>query len=97
MKPETTPTVAAILCQETLFRRYAAAVLEGRIVNADASPLPLTPTLPPSTPEATVHFLRAECRILSRKELATNEGARRRFAALRTEYDAWRGKIGQPR
>ncbi len=41
-------------------------------------------------------FVRAHCGIDSRRALATNAWAARIFDTLRTEFDAWRGKIGTP-
>lgn len=38
-------------------------------------------------------FVRTHCGVKSRRELATNGAAARRFDALVTEYDAWRGAI----
>ena len=41
-------------------------------------------------------FIRGYCGVSSRRELATNSAAACKFAQLRTEYDAWRGKISRP-
>lgn len=41
-------------------------------------------------------FIRHHCAISSRRDLATNAVAARLFDTLRTEYDAWRGKIAAP-
>lgn len=42
-------------------------------------------------------YLRDCCRIESRRELNTNHGALQAFQRLRTEFDAWRGKIANQR
>ncbi|TNF19172.1 MAG: hypothetical protein EP318_15570 [Rhodobacteraceae bacterium] len=42
-------------------------------------------------------FLRRECGIASRRELNTDPAAREAFDRLRTEVDAFTGKIPQPR
>lgn len=42
-------------------------------------------------------FVRHHCAVSSRAELTTDAAAGRRFEALRTEYDAWRGKLAPPR
>ncbi|WP_318011033.1 hypothetical protein [Pseudosulfitobacter pseudonitzschiae] len=74
---------AGILCNEPQFQIFAGMRCIG-----------------PNTklcPSATAEYLRTVCKIKSRRELETDEGAATRFAALRTEFDAWRGRIAQPR
>jgi len=48
-------------------------------------------------PSATAEFIRRECKVASRADINTNPAAQRRFAQLRTEFDAWRGKIADQR
>lgn len=45
---------------------------------------------------APADFVRTHCGITSRRDLASDPFARDKFDRLRTEYDAWRGKIGTP-
>jgi hypothetical protein len=42
-------------------------------------------------------YLRRFCDIQSRRDLATNIDARARFRILRTEFDAWTGRIASQR
>jgi len=46
---------------------------------------------------AAAEYLRARCGVTSRRDLDTNPEAATRFAALLTDFDAWRGKIAAPR
>jgi hypothetical protein len=48
-------------------------------------------------PGAAAEFLRRQCGITSRRELDTNETAARKFRALMTDFDEWRGFIQQRR
>lgn len=74
-------TQAGILCNDIRFRRYAAGAcdLPGQTFCASAS----------------AEFLRGFCAITSRRELNTSPAAAARFDALRTEFDAWAGKIAR--
>ncbi|MEO0765179.1 MAG: hypothetical protein AAFY75_04105 [Pseudomonadota bacterium] len=81
--PAKLPTRAAILCGEHAFRVFVA----GRL---DLGPVPVTV-------EAAAEYMRTACAIKSRRELAKNADAAQRFEALRTDFDAWRGRIGQHR
>ena len=47
----------------------------------------------PGEPRA---FVIGWCRIVSRRELGTDQNAAERFQHLRSEYDAWRGAIPKP-
>lgn len=49
------------------------------------------------TPSAAAEYLRYYCQIDSRRQLATNAKALHKFNALRTDFDAWTGKIATPR
>lgn len=73
---------AGILCNDQRFQRFAAerCGMEGRQLNASA----------------TAEFLRSYCKIGSRRELAASHDAQKRFQTLRTEFDAWIGKIATP-
>ncbi|WP_181892986.1 hypothetical protein [Falsiruegeria mediterranea] len=46
---------------------------------------------------AAAEYLRKFCGIDNRREFETNQTAREKLAILRTEYDAWRGVIPNPR
>lgn len=74
---------AGILCNDPQFQRFAAirCGAPGDLFNATAS----------------AEYLRNICRIKSRRELADNEEAQLRFQKLRTDFDAWAGRIAQPR
>lgn len=69
---------AGILCNDEAFRRYVAARID--------APGAVMPSV-------AAAFLRRHCQIPSRRDLATNPAAAARFEALRTEFDAWRGRI----
>lgn len=77
------PQQAGILCNEPQFQRFAGI----RCIGPNAE----------LCPGAAAEYLRTVCHIKSRRELENDEGAATRFAALRTEFDAWRGRIAQPR
>jgi len=74
---------AGILCNEPRFQQFAGsrAVKSGIQFN----------------PQATAEFLRVFCGIASRRDLNTNAAARDKFNILRTEFDAWTGRIPTPR
>lgn len=74
---------AGILCNDKQFRTFAAhrSGMTGQTFN----------------PTAAAHYLRRACDINSRAHLNTNKDAAMKFAHLRTEFDAWRGKIATPR
>lgn len=50
-----------------------------------------------ATESMAAETLRQRCAIASRRFLNTVPDARRRFEAIRTDFDAWRGKISKPR
>ncbi|MDN5786525.1 hypothetical protein [Pseudorhodobacter sp.] len=70
---------AGILCADQMFRRFAAerAGLPGQAFAVSAA----------------AEYLRKYCQIDSRRDLNTIRAARVKFDHLRTEFDAWRGKI----
>ena len=74
---------AGILCNDETFRRFVK-------VRIDA------PTAAPVTVSAAAEYLRRACGIASRRDLNTDPDARARFEALRTDFDAWRGRIAAP-
>ncbi len=49
------------------------------------------------TPLACAEYIKRQCRVQSRKDLNTSEAAATRFAAIRTDFDAARGKLPTPR
>jgi len=74
---------AGILCNDPRFQKFAAqqAGYPGRSFNTSAA----------------AHFLRMECGVNSRRDLNSDQSAKTRFQILRTEFDAWTGKIATPR
>lgn len=74
---------AGILCNDPQFQRFAAT----------RSGMPNQQF----TASASAQYLRDCCRIDSRTALNTSPAAQSQFAALRTDFDAWSGKIAQPR
>jgi len=73
------PQQAGILCNDPQFQKFAATRcgMKGQSFN----------------PPAAAEYLRDACQIDSRRDLATNPKAAEQFQRLRTEFDAWRGKI----
>lgn len=74
---------AGMLCNDEQFQRFAN--LQERQTNT------------PTSTGFAAEFIRTKCGIRSRKQLNENQDAAARFAALRTDFDAWRGKIQTPR
>lgn len=74
---------AGILCNDARFRQFAAH--RSGFPGGEFSP------------EAAAEFLRHQCKVTSRRHLDSDQTAERRFQALRTEFDAWTGKIATPR
>ena len=74
---------AGILCNDPRFQRFAASRygMQGEQFS----------------PSAAAQYLRDCCQIDSRKQLTTSEAAQQKFQILRTEFDAWTGKIATPR
>ncbi|ETA54004.1 hypothetical protein [Ponticoccus alexandrii] len=69
---------AGILCGQERFREFAASRLQ--IPGAVSS-------------AAAGEFVRRECDVTSRADLDHYGDAAARWQTLRTEYDAWRGRI----
>jgi len=76
-------TRAGILCNSPEFRRFAA-------MQCGLSHQQFTPA-------AAAEFLRQKCEITSRRVLNYSPRAEARFDALRTDFDAWRGRTPSPR
>lgn len=74
---------AGILCNDPRFQKFAASRCGMRGQQFSAS--------------AAAQYLRDCCQIESRKQLTTSEAAQQKFQILRTEFDAWTGKIATPR
>jgi hypothetical protein len=74
---------AGILCNDPQFQRFAAtrSGMPGKRFNASAAG----------------EYLRGVCKITSRTILNTSKPAQAQFAALRTEFDAWSGRIAPQR
>jgi len=70
---------AGILCNDTRFQRFAATRCGLPDQQFAAS--------------AAAEFLRDCCRITSRRDLNGDQAADARFQTLRTEFDAFTGKI----
>lgn len=80
------PQQAGILCNDDRFQQFVAERM---------SSVPLIGGQ--VTGSAAAEYLRRFCNIASRRELATDIDARARFWILRTEFDAWSGRIASPR
>lgn len=74
---------AGIICNDARFQKFAAT----RCGIPDQR----------FTPSAAAHFLRDCCQIASRRDLNANAEAIQKFQTLRTEFDAWAGRIPSPR
>jgi len=74
---------AGILCNDPRFQRFAATRcgMHGEQFSTTAA----------------AQYLRDCCQIDSRKQLTTSEAAQQKLQILRTEFDAWTGKIATPR
>lgn len=74
---------AGILCNDPRFQRFAASRcgMEGEQFSTSAA----------------AQYLRDCCRVDSRRELNSDRSAQSSFQILRTEFDAWTGKIATPR
>jgi hypothetical protein len=74
---------AGIICNDDRFR----------IFSATRSGMPGTQF----TATAAAEYIRNCCGIDSRSALNSNQTAARKFQTLRTEFDAWAGRIHSPR
>jgi hypothetical protein len=77
------PQQAGILCNDPQFQEFAGLRCMGAGVQLCSS--------------ASAEYLRNVCRVTSRRDLQTDTTAAARFAALQTDFDAWRGRIARPR
>ena len=77
------PQQAGILCHDPQFQRYAAMRCGA---GQDAF-----------SQSAAAEYIRSACNIASRRDLTTNTTARAQFEVLKTEFDAWRGRIATQR
>tara|TARA_R100001086_G_scaffold207228_1_gene123021 strand:- start:3792 stop:4142 length:351 start_codon:yes stop_codon:yes gene_type:complete len=70
---------AGILCNDARIQRFAAEACDcqGRQFNESAA----------------AQFVRTYCKIESRRQLDGDSAAKLKFQILRTEFDAWTGKI----
>jgi hypothetical protein len=73
---------AGILCNDPQFQKFAAI----------RSGVPGTQFCA----SAAAQYLREACNVDSRRELNTDAIAHSNFAALRTSFDAWAGRIAAP-
>lgn len=73
---------AGILCNDARFQRFAAKACKCPAEQVNAS--------------AAAQFVRTFCQVESRRHLDFNPVAREQFQTLRTEFDAWTGKIASP-
>lgn len=74
---------AGILCNDPRFQKFAAIRTGAPTDQLNAS--------------AAAQYLRDCCQIKSRRELQRNTPVFTKFQTLRTEFDAWTGKIATPR
>lgn len=77
------PQQAGILCNDPQFQEFAGLRCMGPGVQL--------------SPSASAEYLRNVCQVGSRRDLETDSDAATRFDALRTDFDAWRGRILSPR
>jgi len=73
---------AGILCHDERFRDYVGRHCLGLKWTVSES--------------AAAEWLRGACRIDSRRVLDRDDRARQRFECVRTDFDAWRGRIARP-
>ena len=73
---------AGILSSDPQFQRFAGA-------RAIKSGVQLSTS-------AAAEFIRTYCGVSSRRDLGTDAQAARKFQILRTEFDAWAGRIQTP-
>lgn len=76
-------TQAGILCNDPEFQKFAASRcgLPGRQF----------------TSVAAAEYVRNCCQVASRKDIAENETASKRFEQLKTQFDVYRGRLAEPR
>lgn len=74
---------AGMLCNDDRFRQFVGARTIKSGVSVAAS--------------GCAEYVRQICQIESRRDLNTSSNAQTRFQALRTEFDAWTGKLATQR
>ena len=74
---------AGMLCNDEQFRTFAGQQFLSSKVQVSST--------------ATAEFIRRHCGVDSRRDLNTDDAASRKFQTLRTEFDAWAGRIQAPR
>jgi hypothetical protein len=74
---------AGMLCNEDQFRRFA----DSRTIKSGSA----------ATVGAAAEFIRLFCGVNSRIALNTDDAAAYKFQTMRTEFDAWAGRIQAPR
>jgi len=74
---------AGMLCNDELFQKFAGT----RTIKSGVQ----------LARSAAAEFIRTFCRVNSRRDLNTNADAAQKFQTLRTEFDAWAGRIQAPR
>ncbi|WP_306131085.1 hypothetical protein [Roseovarius sp. MMSF_3350] len=81
------PQQAGILANDIRFKRFVAVRLH--LAREGAGTITVNTS-------AAAEFIRSECQVASRRDLATDTAAAQRFDALRTEFDAFTGRIARP-
>ena len=74
---------AGMLCNDEQFQKFAGTRTIKTGVQLSSS--------------ASAEFIRTYCSVTTRRDLNTNATAARKFQTLRTEFDAWAGRIQAPR
>lgn len=74
---------AGMLCNDERFQRFAGS----RTIQNGIQ----------LSPSAAAEFIRTFCGVTSRRYLNTDAAAAKKFQTLRTEFDAWSGRIQSPR
>lgn len=74
---------AGILCNDPQFQKFAAmrCGLPGQQFS----------------PSAAAEYLRTVCNIVTRRDLDLRGDSFNKFNVMRTDFDAWRGRIAAPR
>ena len=80
------PQQAGILCNDPQFQRFVAERMQNVLQELEQV-----------TSTVAAEYLRQFCKIGSRRDLATRPAALARFKILRTEFDAWLGRIASQR
>ena len=72
---------AGMLCQDAQFQTFVHYLSQGNV---------------PAQTDDVAEFVRDYCDVKSRSEIGFSEETGDKWDMLKTEYDAWRGKIGRP-